>query len=127
MYSDGEDRIPQQPLKMTKEKRTLIKMSEECGMKDVFRVLHPVKVDFTRFDNINQIYVSSNILPLEYNAKLLINSDHFTLLQLSKSERKCYWKMKISCLKDPNTILDLKKEINMIKGLSILTDSDICL
>lgn len=48
-YRDGKDRIPQQSIEMTKEKRA--QMSEECNMKDVFRV----KVDFTRFDkNIKQ-------------------------------------------------------------------------
>lgn len=50
-YTVGKDKIPQQPIQMTKEKRAQIKMSEECDMKNVFRVLHPDKVDFTRFNN----------------------------------------------------------------------------
>lgn len=49
------------------------------------------------------------------------------LLQFGKFERRGFWKSNVNYLKNRDMIKDLKEEIDIIKCLKVLTDSDICL
>lgn len=132
-YTDANDRIPTHPFKLSREGKALKAMSDFCNVNDVFRMLCPTKTDFTRFDSkvrtrIDRIYVSEGIVPMDYQTKVLVNSDHLcveSLLRFGKSEKRGYWKLNVNCLKNTRVILELKEEIRVIKTLNVLTESEV--
>ena len=118
-YTETNDRIPvpTNPRSRNRESDVLKKMSESCGVKDVFRVLHPFDVGSTRFDpriktRIDRIYVTADITPVSYKTRVLVNSDHLAviaLLKFGKTEKKGFWKLNVNCLKNNDVITELKK------------------
>ena len=56
----------------------------------------------------------------------MVNSDHFavvTILRLGKTEKKGFWKLNVSCLKNADVLSELKNEIRITKSLNVLTNS----
>ena len=134
-YTEANDRIPvpTNPRSRNREGDALKKMSESCGVKDVFRVLHPFDVGYTRFDariktRIDRIYVTADITPVSYKTRVLVNSDHLAviaLLKFGKTEKKGFWKLNVNCLKNNDVITELKKEVVVTKSLKVLTMSHV--
>jgi exonuclease III len=118
-YTEANDRIPvpTNPRSRNREGDALKEISVSCGVKDVFRVLHPFDVGYTRFDariktRIDRIYVTADITPVSYKTRVLVNSDHLAviaLLKFGKTEKKGFWKLNVNCLKNNDVITELKK------------------
>ncbi|MGL5820256.1 MAG: reverse transcriptase family protein, partial [Sarcina sp.] len=108
-------------------------ISDTYGLKDTFRTLFPNDVGYTRIDNkvrtrIDRIYVSSTVKIINYKTEYLVDSDHLAvaaLISVNNCEKKGYWKLNVTCLKNNEMFHDLTKEINRIKDLKVLTKSSI--
>ena len=95
-------------------------MSDFCEVRDVFRVLHPNDVGYTRFDRnvktrVDRIYINENITPITYKTRPLVNSDHLAvvaLLRFGETEKGGYWRLNTSRVKNNDVVTELKKKGN---------------
>ena len=101
---------------------------KEYNKQDTFRMVYPDRIDFTRFGRtcktrIDRIYVNIKFAVISYKTKMLIDSDHLTVIStINFLNDKCinYWKLNTKILKYPNILLELKDELARIRYLIIL-------
>ena len=83
-------------------------------------------MSFILVKQYERCWTVANITPLNYKTRVLVNSDHLAvvvLLTLGKTEKKGYWKLNVSCLKNDDVLTELKREIKIIQSLDVLTES----
>ena len=127
--TDERDRIAERSSKIGREGNVLKQIMNEYDMHDTFRMVYPDRIDFTRFDRtcktrIDRIYVNKKFAVISYKTKMLIDSDHLTVIYtINFLNDQCvnYWKLNTKILKYPNILLELKDELTRIGSLSILT------
>uniref|UniRef100_A0A3B1JYF2 exodeoxyribonuclease III n=1 Tax=Astyanax mexicanus TaxID=7994 RepID=A0A3B1JYF2_ASTMX len=130
--TDNIDSSSSKPNKITRVGHILKIIMSENKLNDSFRILYPNKIDYTRFDTscnsrIDRIYTSEKVTVLSYITKLLIESDHLTVIthiKINESEQcKHFWKMNTKILNIVKNNIYYIEQINRMK--SILSEKEI--
>uniref|UniRef100_A0A3P9B483 exodeoxyribonuclease III n=1 Tax=Maylandia zebra TaxID=106582 RepID=A0A3P9B483_9CICH len=72
MVTEENDRIASTIFKESREGKLLTQICNDASLRDLYRILNPQTIHFTRFDSssktrIDRIYISSEIVALRYN------------------------------------------------------------
>lgn len=72
IVTEESDRVATTPFKINREGKFLAQVCADASLRDLYRILHPTKTHFTRFDTnvktrIDGIYISSSIHALNYD------------------------------------------------------------
>uniref|UniRef100_A0A3P8RCS1 exodeoxyribonuclease III n=1 Tax=Astatotilapia calliptera TaxID=8154 RepID=A0A3P8RCS1_ASTCA len=81
MVTEENDRIASTIFKESREGKLLTQICNDASLRDLYRILNPQTIHFTRFDSfsktrIDRIYISSEIVALRYNDFVTDFSDH---------------------------------------------------
>lgn len=116
IITDNKDKMGHKQCKIRREGPFLKAMMEEHQFLDVFRVLHPEEIDYTRFDStgksrIDRVYINNSLQAERHWTKLVVESDHLTVfcsIILNNEERRTYWKLNAKILKSSDLVLRVK-------------------
>uniref|UniRef100_A0A3Q2WV40 Endonuclease/exonuclease/phosphatase domain-containing protein n=1 Tax=Haplochromis burtoni TaxID=8153 RepID=A0A3Q2WV40_HAPBU len=82
IVTEATDRISNVEFRESRrESKLLVQICKEAAVRDLYRVLHPHTIHYTRFDSltktrIDRFYISSSIQSLKYDTFLTDFSDH---------------------------------------------------
>uniref|UniRef100_A0A669BWZ5 Endonuclease/exonuclease/phosphatase domain-containing protein n=1 Tax=Oreochromis niloticus TaxID=8128 RepID=A0A669BWZ5_ORENI len=85
IVTEATDRISNVEFRKLRESKMLVQICKEAALSDLYRVLHPHTIHYTRFNSltktrIDRFYISSNIQSLKYDTFLTDFSDHMVVM-----------------------------------------------